>query len=224
VIFLLKKKFLVVDVETAGGLDSPLVYDIGGTIIDKNGKIYEQFSFVVEEIFYGQTELMKSAYYAEKIPQYKIDLFKGRRRVATFWQVQTYIRRLIAKYGITVWLAYNARFDRNALNNTFQFLTNGREKYFFPYSLDCQCIWCMAKDTICRQKSYRRFCLDNGYLTKNGSLKTSAEVVYKYLTFDKDFKECHTGLEDVMIETEIFSRVLRQHKKMRRHYWDKAAI
>jgi hypothetical protein len=224
VIFLLKKKFLVIDVETAGGLDSPLVYDIGGTIIDKNGKIYEQFSFVVEEIFYGQAELMKSAYYAEKIPQYKIDLFKGRRRIATFWQIQTYVRYLIAKYGITVWLAYNARFDRNALNNTLQFLTNGREKYFFPYSIDCQCIWCMAKDTICRQKAYKRFCLENGYLTKNGSLKTSAEVVYKYLTFDKNFEECHTGLEDVIIETEIFSRVLRQHKKMRRHYWDKAVI
>ena len=167
---------------------------------------------------------MKSAYYAEKIPQYKVDLFKGKRRVATFWQVQTFIRYLLTKYNITVWLAYNARFDRNALNNTLQFLTEGREKYFFPYPIDCQCIWCMAKDTICRQKSYKRFCLENGYLTKNGSLKTSAETVYRYLTFDKNFEECHMGYEDVRIETAIFAKVLRQHKKMRRHYWDKAAI
>lgn len=222
-IFLLKK-FLIIDVETAGGLNNPLIYDIGGAVVDRNGKIYEQFSFVIEEIFYSQANLMKSAYYKKKIPQYKVDIFKGQRRVATFWQAQNFIYHLIAKYGITVWLAYNARFDRNALNNTLQFLTNGREKHFFSYSIDCQCIWCMTKDTICRQKSYRQFCLDNGYLTKNGSLKTSAEIVFKYLTLDKNFAECHMGLEDVRIETAIFAKVLRQHKKMRRHYWDKAAI
>lgn len=221
---MLKKKFLVIDVETCGGLDTPLVYDVGGAVVDKYGKIYEYFSFVIEEIFYGQSELMKSAYYANKIPQYKRDLFCGKRRVATFWQVRQYLHYLLKKYNIKTFLAYNARFDKNALNNTLQFLTNGEQKYYFPYDLDVQCIWCMAKDTICKQKSYKQFCLENGYLTNNGSLKTSAEVVYRYMTFDKNFEEAHTGFEDVKIETAIFAKVMRQHKKMRRHYWDKAAI
>ena len=132
---------MVIDVETCGGIDTPLVYDIGGAVIDKNGKIYEYFSFVIEEIFYGQSELMKSAYYASKIPQYKIDLFCGKRRVATFWQVRQYLYYLLKKYNIKTFLAYNARFDRNALNNTLQFLTNGEQKYYFPYDLDVQCIW-----------------------------------------------------------------------------------
>ena len=213
------KKFLVVDVETCGGLDFPLVYDYGGAVIDKTGKIYEKFSFVVEEIFYGCYDLMQSAYYSEKIPNYKRDLFNGKRRVATFEQIWKFTRYLIQKYNISVFLAYNARFDRNALNNTTQFLNYG--KYFLPDNLDVQCIWCMAQDTICKQKAYKIFCDDNGYYTSTGRLKTSAEVVYKYLTLNNNFIESHTGLEDVKIESQIFVKCLRQHKKMRRHYWDR---
>lgn len=43
-----------------------------------------------------------------------------------------------------------------------------------------------------------------------------AEVIYRYLTGNIDFIESHTGLEDVMIEKEIFAHCNRQHKKMRR--------
>jgi hypothetical protein len=41
------------------------------------------------------------------------------------------------------------------------------------------------------------------------------------MTYSIDFKESHTGLEDVKIETAIFAYCVRQHKKMRVHYWDK---
>lgn len=217
-----KKKFLVCDVETAGGLDNPLVYDVGGAIIDKSGKIYHKFSFVIEEIFYGQSELMKSAYYAAKIPDYKKEIFAGKRTVATFSQVYNYFTKLLKDYEVNTFLAYNARFDYNALNNTMEFLTNGKRKYFLPYETDVQCIWTMAKDTICKQRTYKKFCLDNGFLTANSHLKTSAEVVYRYMTFDPTFEESHTGLEDVKIETAIFAYCIRQKKKMRRHYWDKS--
>jgi DNA polymerase III epsilon subunit-like protein len=218
---MLRKKYLVIDVETAGGLDNPLVYDVGGAVVDKYGKIYETFSFVIEEIFYGQSELMKSAYYAAKIPDYKKEIFEGKRTVATFAQVHNFINRILKEYNINVFLAYNARFDRNALNNTLQFLTEGKRKYFLPYETDVQCIWTMAKDTICKQRTYKKFCLDNGFLTANNRLKTSAEVVYRYMTYSIDFEESHTGLEDVKIETAIFAYCVRQHKKMRVHYWDK---
>lgn len=216
-----KKKFLVIDVETCGSLDKPLVYDVGGAIIDNTGKIYEHFSFIIEEVFYGCQELMQSAYYADKIPQYKQDLFNGKRRVATFPQFYNFIRYLINKYQISVFLAYNARFDKNALNNTIQFLTDNKYKYFLPNEIDIQCIWTMAKDTICKQKSYEKFCLNNGFITNKGNLKTTAEIVYRYITIDNNFIESHTGFEDVKIETLIFVKCLRQHKKMRKHYWDK---
>ena len=219
-----KKKFLVIDVETCGDLDTPLVYDIGGAVIDKDGKIYEFFSFVIPEIFYGCKELMQSAYYAHKIPSYKWDLLCGRRRVADFMQMRDFVLYLLKKYNIKVFLAYNARFDRGALNNTLQFLTDGKEKYFLPYEIDVQCIWTMAKDTICKQKTYKKFCLENGFLTERGNIKTSAEVVYRYMTFDKEFTESHTGLEDVKIESRIYALCRRQKKKMRLHYWDKVIV
>ena len=36
------------------------------------------------------------------------------------------------------------------------------------------------------------------------------------ITMDTTFIESHTGLEDVLIEKEIFVRCMRQHKKMKK--------
>ena len=211
--------YLIIDTETANGLENPLVYDYGGIVVNNKGEVLCKFSFVISDIFFGQKELMQSAYYADKIPMYERDLFYGRRRVATFEQIYLFTNWLLTKYNIKAVLAYNMRFDQTALNNTRRFLNQG--KYFFPYELDKMCIMCMAQDTICKQKTYSKFCRSNNFLTKTGRLKTTAEVVYSYLTLNSNFTESHTGLEDVLIEWEIWKKVVRQHKRMRRHYWDK---
>ena len=57
---------------------------------------------------------------------------------------------------------------------------------------------------------------ENGYLTKNGQVRKTAEIIYRYITKDNDFTESHTGLEDVMIEKEILAHCFRQHKAMRK--------
>ena len=44
-----KKKYLILDVETANSMDDPLVYDIGFAIADNTGKIYEAYSFVISD-------------------------------------------------------------------------------------------------------------------------------------------------------------------------------
>ena len=44
-----KNYYLTIDTETANSLDDPLVYDIGGAIHDKKGRVYETFSFVIYE-------------------------------------------------------------------------------------------------------------------------------------------------------------------------------
>jgi hypothetical protein len=41
---------MVYDTETANGLDDPIMYDCGGAIVDKNGKVYETFSLIIDEI------------------------------------------------------------------------------------------------------------------------------------------------------------------------------
>ena len=40
-----KKFYMVLDTETANGLDDPLVYDIGFAIIDKKGQVYLEKCF-----------------------------------------------------------------------------------------------------------------------------------------------------------------------------------
>ena len=59
-------------------------YDIGWAIVDKRGKVYKTASFVNADIFLGEKQLMKSAYYAEKIPKYWEQIKNG-ERVLTSW-------------------------------------------------------------------------------------------------------------------------------------------
>ena len=59
----------------------------------------------------------------------------------------------------------------------------------------------------------------NGFVTKNGQPKLTAEVLYRYISRDLKFSEKHTGLEDVKIERLIFKWIMRQHKAMQRTYY-----
>jgi hypothetical protein len=77
----------------------------------------------------------------------------------------------------------------------------------------------MAQDTICKQPTYQRWCKRNGYCLKNGKPRATAEILYQYITQDEFFEEEHTGLEDVLIEKEIFAKCMAQHKPMRKNVW-----
>ena len=62
----------------------------------------------------------------------------------------------------------------------------------------------------------------NGYICKNGQLKMTAEILYRFISGQEDFDEEHTGLADVLIEKEILAYCYRQHKKMRKKLWERA--
>jgi hypothetical protein len=128
-----KQMILTIDVETANMVEYPLVYDIGMAMTDRDGNIYETHSFVIDDIFNGESELMQSAYYAKKIPLYLEKIAKGETLVKSFVQVRFFIKKLMEKYGCTTVAAYNANFDISALNNTIRFLTSSKYRYFFPY-------------------------------------------------------------------------------------------
>lgn len=48
-----KKYYIVFDTEATNGLDDPLVYDLGFAVIDKTGKVYEAYSFVIYDVYVG---------------------------------------------------------------------------------------------------------------------------------------------------------------------------
>lgn len=209
-----KDYYLVLDVETANSTNDPLVYDLGFAVCDRKGNIYEAESYVVSDIFYKETELMQTAYYHEKLPKYYEGIKEKAFKIINFYTAKKRIADLIEKYNIKAVCAYNASFDTKALNTTQRYLTNSKYRYFLPYGTEVYCIWHMACQVICTQKRYIKFCLDNGFVSESGNIKTSAETVFAYMTKNEKYEECHTGLQDVLIETQIMAKCFAQHKKM----------
>jgi hypothetical protein len=209
-----RKMYLVMDVEGTNGTDCPIVYDVGGAVCDKKGKIYDDFSFVVSDIFDNERDLMDTAYYANKLPLYHLGLEVGMFKRRSFFQVKQYVKELIEKYQIGEVFAYNAHYDITALNTTQRWLTKSKYRWFLPYGVKVSCIMHMACQVLCTQKSYAKFVDDNCLRKNSGNLPTSAEIVYSYI--DEMFHEVHVGCEDVKIEVEIMARCFRQKKKMDR--------
>ena len=205
---------LVVDVETCGGFGSSLVYDLGiAAVVRTTGEVLESHSLVISDVFFGMTDKMQTAYYAEKIPAYLAGIESGAWSVVTFWQAWNLVRAMCEKYAIRRTYAYNAAFDRDALDFTMQTLST-RGKHFFPYHMQFCCIWGMACETLLSQKSYRKFATAHGMVSDYGNLRTSAECAYAYMTGNPTFAESHTGLADVEIEIAIMQRCLRTKKRM----------
>ena len=217
----------VIDTETCPldrdfeGVDpmNMLVYDIGWVVTDKRGTTYAERSFVVDEIFNKEIDLMNSSYYAEKLPQYREDIANGSRIVADFYTIRKILLDDMEEYGIKEVYAHNMRFDYHALNNTERWLTKSKYRYFFPYGTEICDTLRMAREVIGKMPTYKSFCEKNGYLTKTGRLSMKAEHLYRFISKDNDFIESHTGLEDALIEKEIMAYCYRQKKKMERHLW-----
>jgi len=209
-----REKFLILDTETANTVEQPIPYDIGWAVCDKYGNIYAERSYVVKEIFFGMRDLMQSAYYAEKIPQYEEDIRSGSRVVASMWDIRRQMKEDIRDYKIRKVGAYNMGFDKRALNNLLRYVSKSFMRWWFPFGVEFICIWHEACQVILNRKTYIDFALKNGLVSTSDNIQTSAEAAYRYITKDVDFKESHTGLEDVRIEVAIMAECYRQHTKM----------
>ena len=75
-------------------------------------------------------------------------------------------------------------------------------------------IWSAIVMTKCCCKKYVKFCKKNGFMTEKGNCKTSAEVVWGYLTNNPNFEEEHTGLADCEIEYKILLTAKSTKKKI----------
>ena len=222
----MKDLYLVFDTEVAncpkvdGQLDTTCgqVYDFGLQIVDNEGYVYKEMSFVNEDVFFGLPQAMQEAYFADKIPQYLEDMRMGKRKIVNTWQLYKIVRELVKEYDIKAFIAHNARFDVRVLNSTLRYQTKSKRRFFFPYGIPIWDTMTMANDTICKQSNYHHFCIENGYMTnhKTPQVRKTAEILWRFLTGDNAFEESHTGLEDVQIEAQIFAECVRRHKKMTR--------
>ena len=215
------KKFIVIDTETAPVVPSDevdprnmRVYDLGWIVTDRDGVIYEQRSYIIANTFFNHA-LMQGAYYADKLPQY----YQG---MGTAWEVISFLDAYkqfaadVKQYNVRDIWAYNARFDRSALNATIEDYSNGFRAFFYPFGCKVRDIWDYAGSTICNTKKYVAWCRENGFVSDKGNPQTSAEVVYRYITGRNDFAEAHTALNDCEIELSILRAARKRHQKARK--------
>ena len=222
---------IMLDTETAntivcedGKLEMNFVlpYDLGFAVIDTKGNIYEEHSYVNEDIFCDEYTLMQSAYYADKIPDYIRDLANGKRQLKNTYEIRKILCDLIKKYDCKFISAHNARFDYRACNNIQRWTTKSKYRYFFPKDIEIWDTLKMSRDVLLKMPTYIEFCEKNGFMTKHKTPQPqlTAEVIYRYITNDVNFVEEHKGLEDVEIEIEIFKYLMRQHKPMRKKLFE----
>ena len=211
------EKILIIDTETTNTIDDALVYDVGYIVADYNGKIYHKNSFVNADIFCDK-ELMASAYFAEKIPQYWKEIKRGKRTLTSFRNIMWTLRHVMKDYKIKKVYAYNCRFDYCSLSTTQRYLTKSKWRYFFPYGTEFHDILALSRHVLKELDTYRNFCKENEYVTARNVNRYTAEVVARYF-FDKDFVEEHTALADCEIEYKILLECLKIDSDFKTKMW-----
>lgn len=209
----------MLDSETTNEIECPLCYDIGFSVIDEQGKIYEQGSYVVADIFLDKS-LMETAYFSDKIPQYWNDINNGKRVLRRWKTIRSIIQDVMAQHDIDTVIAHNMRFDYLSTATTQRYLTCSKWRYFFPYGTKFICTLKMAREVFGQDENYIKFCQDNNYLTTYKTPRFTAEILYRYITNDLTFIESHTGLEDTIIERVIFAECLKRNPTVNGYLWE----
>jgi hypothetical protein len=238
--------YAVIDTETTtlpelaniknGGLDFPLIYDIGLVITDRNGIIYYKNNWIVNEVFYNEY-LFKSAHYVEKRPIYENMIYNKNINRTNWFDITAELDTIFALYNVTHVCAYNARFDfKKAFPFTNRFMYAYKKNKVNDFIETCITpasyekdkththdfkmrskwypildIWTIACQTIFKMKEYRKLADNYGWYTKTGRYSTTAELAYRFISGDDNFDESHTALHDAEIETAIMHEVFSKH-------------
>lgn len=205
-----KKHFMILDTETASTARIP--FDVAYTIIDRKGNIVAQKNYLVADVFnspMGQHLLMHDDFSKNKMFNY-VNMMGEGLTTTYFAAMREEMRATIKEYNCTV-VAYNAKFDYECLTNFAQSLGF---KNFFRDSTEVWDLWNISLSVIIDSRNYVKFCRDNNFTNEKGNIKSSAEVVYRFITNDIDFVESHTALDDTEIEAAIMTKCLKRHKKM----------
>lgn len=74
-------------------------------------------------------------------------------------------------------------------------------------------LWGLTCEHILNCDEYKQMCIDQKWETASGKyFKTSAETAFRFFSGDTDFIECHTAIDDVDIETQLFAEIVKRTK------------
>ena len=209
---------MMLDTETTNDLDCPFVYDVGYQIFTLNDGVLCERSFVNADVFLDK-DLMTSAFFADKIPDYWNEIKNGQRLLKKWFNIKRKIAEDCELFGVKYICAHNAMFDNRALNTTQRYQTTSKFRYFLPYGVEWLDTLKMSRKILKDNESFGEFCYDNDYITKNGQRRYTAEIIYRWLSGENDFIESHTGLEDVKIERKIFEYCLSVDPEIDGRLW-----
>lgn len=215
------EKFIVLDVEGMSGI-SP--YNVGYIIADRNGKIYKKRSAVFPSLFtlnvVRSVETNQCIDMTNKnITEMLQDFEKPKRkRKYKAYSVNEFFKMFSAdveKFKVKKFYAFNVSFDKSMMFNLFG-------ERFGDFDFEFRDIQSGAFFTRISTKKYCDWCRLHNFVTANGNIQSTAEVIYKYLFGDLTFEEEHTGLSDVLIEYEILLSVFKTRKKV--DTWSKIQV
>lgn len=215
-----RNNIMIFDTETIGTFGTPLIHDIGFTIIDKNFNILHKDRYLVAELHKdGKWMLATSDFYN----QYSEDYKHARKveKIAYWKEISATIVKLIREYKVSTISAYNLQFDYKAVKYTEQMFN--REKQGFAKIFDMKtknllCIYNLACETILQSAQYHQFAEENCYISDAGNIQTNAQVCYRYITGNTTYEEKHTALSDAEDETEILRYIIHNVKGHDMHY------
>lgn len=189
---------IVLDTETVD-INTCFCYDLSYLIMRKEDGVTVDFkTYVVEQVWHN-LPLFESAYYKEKRPKY-VQMMRRHDMVMNKWgYIMQELARDIKKYNVTGVYAYNSDFDDKvvAFNCDWFHCINPLE------TVPVYDIWGYTSECITCTEAYQDFCEANERFTDAGNFKSSAEVVYQWVTNNPEFVEEHMGLFDAEIEAEI---------------------
>lgn len=210
---------LVFDTETAGSFNKPFCYNIGYVIYDtETDHTLVSKDFVVEQVWHNDM-LFTSAYYADKRPLYVNRMRARQTKMSKFGYICREMARDIENFNVTSAYAYNSPFD----DNVFKFNCDWY-KCINPFdNIPIFDIRGYVHEFLIDNK-YKEFCETYKFFTESGNYSTTAETVFRYVSYDLEFNEEHTALADSKIELEILIDMVRRGAKLETAYPVKMSI
>jgi len=205
-----KHYYLIVDTETT---QKQTVADFGAVVVDRDGKIHEQFGVLLHGHFgrlplFSNSSLPAEEFFSTQMvhrrrKHYDDMLETGERSLCSPQLVNLFLARLLGQYDPIV-TAYNLSFDFGKCANTGIDLGIFSERF---------CLMRAAHRSICLTPEYDVFCRLNRNITPTGRLSRTADTVAKFVArdcYNSLADEPHTALEDARdYEAMILHEILK---------------
>ena len=193
--------------------------------------------FIVKELWENEDYLLSSNYAMNKgqivesqnfainkIEYWKDQIDKGNLKVMSWGAILKQLSQDIKDYKVTLFSAYNAKFDRQAIVSTSQII---------PYKNYCKGLWeldfldiMLICEIFAKQKDFKKWADNHGAISQAGNYQCKAETIYRYLTNNNEklqlnvpdsycWAESHIALEDIDCEGVILQAAISLSRRKR---------